>query len=506
MSGPDPAAARWTRVNIGEAIPGVPTPLTWSVWQPAMEHGFWDAQVRLGVAARTEYGRAPVTTLALGRPAISVDVVVEQVGRMPGADPAAFAEQYFGLPRDGGASDGSDRGQGRGGHRARTLARVATRAPWSAATIGRAVRRESAMSSAHWSAVAFGPAPADPVAVLADAAARFRATMAVHTLQGTLAQAAFERLQALAGDLTAALTTSDDDLAETEVAADLWALGTGRLDVDGFVRRHGYHGPDEGELAARSWREDPTPVLAAAAAYAAVPDRAPDALRARRAGERAGAEAELRRRLPATRRPAARALVVTARRLLLLRELGKAAFLRHLDVARRAARAIGDDAMWCTLDELRTGSRPDIGARVAERAGHQAVDLPLSWIGEPVPTVGLAAAGAAPVVAGVVTGVGASPGRLRGRARVVLDAGAAIDPIGPDEVLVARATDPSWVALFVTAGALVIDVGGDLSHAAIVARELGVPCVIGTGDGTARIPDGALVEVDGARGTATIVG
>ena len=92
---------------------------------------------------------------------------------------------------------------------------------------------------------------------------------------------------------------------------------------------------------------------------------------------------------------------------------------------------------------------------------------------------------------------------MRGRARVVVDPSLLVAPIGPDEVLVARTTDPSWVTLFLTAGALVIDVGGVLSHGAIIARALGIPCVIGTVDGTTRIPDGTCITVDGTTGTVT---
>ena len=79
-----------------------------------------------------------------------------------------------------------------------------------------------------------------------------------------------------------------------------------------------------------------------------------------------------------------------------------------------------------------------------------------------------------------------------------------LDP-DPDDVLVAVTTDPSWITLFLTAGALVVDVGGALSHAAIIARELGIPCVIGTGDGTSRIAPGVRVRVDGTAGTVEIV-
>ena len=82
----------------------------------------------------------------------------------------------------------------------------------------------------------------------------------------------------------------------------------------------------------------------------------------------------------------------------------------------------------------------------------------------------------------------------RGVARVVLDAG---DPgdLQPGDVLIAPNTDPSWTPLFMSASAVVVDVGSPLSHAVIVSRELGLPCVVSAKDATTRIPDGSVVEV-----------
>ena len=490
-----PAGSRWTRVNIGEAIPGVPTPLTWSIWRPAMEHGFWWSQVQLGVAARREHGRSPITTLALGRPAISVDVTVEQVARLPGYDADAFAEQYFGLPRTEPASKA---------HRAPlVLARAAVRAPIAMATLGRRVAATSARAEVAWRAASTGT-PTDPIALLVDAAAAFRQAMAVHTLQGIVCQGAYERAAVVAGDLTSQLVSADGELAETAVAADLWAVGRGVLDLNVFLDRHGYHGPDEGELSSASWREDPTPVKIAAAGLAAAADgRSPSAAAHRRAASRQEALTGLVSSLPVVRRVGARVVLRVACALVVQREIGKAAFLKHLDVARIAARALGPDAVWCTLDELRAGSPPTSAeldgrrARWAELAG---LELPLSWIEDPVPLSASVHQGE-----GVVHGLGVSPGVVVGRARVITEPATAVGPVGPDEVLVARTTDPSWVALFMTAGALVIDVGGALSHGAIVARELGIPCVIGTGDGTDRLPDGAMVRVDGGTGRCEVV-
>jgi pyruvate,water dikinase len=103
----------------------------------------------------------------------------------------------------------------------------------------------------------------------------------------------------------------------------------------------------------------------------------------------------------------------------------------------------------------------------------------------------------------ILSGTPGSGGVATGRARVVLDAA---DPRGlePGDVLIAPQTDPSWVPLFVPAAAVVVDVGALGSHAMIVSRELGIPCVVAVADGTRRIPDGAIVSVDGNTGTVTI--
>ncbi len=102
-----------------------------------------------------------------------------------------------------------------------------------------------------------------------------------------------------------------------------------------------------------------------------------------------------------------------------------------------------------------------------------------------------------------IIGLGCS-GVARGRARVVLDPA---DPNGlePGDVLVAPLTDPAWTPLFLPAAAVVVNVGALMSHAIIVSRELGIPCAVSVENATDRIPDGAIVEVDGAAGTVTIV-
>ncbi|MDT4916527.1 MAG: rifampicin phosphotransferase, partial [Pseudonocardiales bacterium] len=104
----------------------------------------------------------------------------------------------------------------------------------------------------------------------------------------------------------------------------------------------------------------------------------------------------------------------------------------------------------------------------------------------------------------VLTGVGGSPGVARGRARIITDP-FEVGDYAPGDVLVAPQTDPAWTPLFVPAAAVVVNVGATITHAVIVCRELGLPCAVSVGDATLRIPDGAMVEVDGTAGTVTLL-
>jgi pyruvate,water dikinase len=101
-----------------------------------------------------------------------------------------------------------------------------------------------------------------------------------------------------------------------------------------------------------------------------------------------------------------------------------------------------------------------------------------------------------------VRGVAVSPGQATGRARVILGE-QDFWKLQHGEVLVAHYTNPAWTPLFALAGAVVVDAGGAGSHAAIVAREYGIPAVMGTGNATTRLRDGQPVLVDGSRGRVT---
>jgi rifampicin phosphotransferase len=106
-------------------------------------------------------------------------------------------------------------------------------------------------------------------------------------------------------------------------------------------------------------------------------------------------------------------------------------------------------------------------------------------------------------VGDVLTGVAGSPGTITGTARILLDLS---DPsrLEPGDILIAPSTDPSWTPLFLAAGGVITNIGAVGTHAVIVSRELGIPCVPSIADATRRIPDGATITLDGSLGTVTI--
>jgi pyruvate,water dikinase len=307
-------------------------------------------------------------------------------------------------------------------------------------------------------------------------------------------------------------------------------MSRGRLDRAAFLDRHGYHGPGEGEISGRVWREDAAPVEALLAGYRATGDDAdPAGAEAGRVAERRRAEAALLAALPATRRGGARLVLRLAGTYLPLRGVGKVAFLQSLDVARAAARRMGtllaadgiladpEDVFFLTLVEL-TGHLPaDPAAVVAERRARHAhygtLRIPGMFRGAPEAEAAAekpeqeAAAGPAPLTGtgrgASLTGAGASPGVVEGRVVVVTEPATA--DVEPGDILVARTTDPSWASIMFLCKALVVDIGGLLSHAAVVARELGIPCVMGTQCGTRALRTGDLCRVDGSAGTVEVL-
>lgn len=170
------------------------------------------------------------------------------------------------------------------------------------------------------------------------------------------------------------------------------------------------------------------------------------------------------------------------------------------ELARRlhASGALSDagDIRFLTLDEVREAETTGVDPAqtrdvVAHRRLHRA-EAEASWWGARAASSGGAA--------GAITGTAGSPGMATGPVRIITGP-TDFHRLEPGDVLVCQYTDPSWTPLFALAAAVVADTGGQLSHAAIVAREYGVPAVMGTHTATHSLSEGELVTVDGGRGT-----
>lgn len=289
-----------------------------------------------------------------------------------------------------------------------------------------------------------------------------------------------------------------------------------------FGDRWGYRGQGELDPTRPDWSEDPTfPLFVVRSLLAVTDDDAPAVRFDAAAVARRELEAQVRARLPAASRPAFDAALVAAQHYTRLRELSRAVWAmaaRRLRVPYLAlARGlVGDglldaenDLAFCLFDEvdqLVTGSPIEgLDARLARRRSEAdaaaEATLPAHWVGDPP------ADQPAPSVPSALWGVGVSagPGPFTGPARGVTSVGAGLDrDLEVGEVLVAPFTDAAWAPALITAGAIVVESGGVLSHAATVAREFGVPCVTMVPDAMTAIPESATLTVDGAAGTVTI--
>jgi phosphohistidine swiveling domain-containing protein len=211
-------------------------------------------------------------------------------------------------------------------------------------------------------------------------------------------------------------------------------------------------------------------------------------------------------RIPLRARPIAQ----LAARQLRDREVRRDKMVRAIWVLRRLLRENGrrlansgvvdtaDDVFYLLVDEL-DALPANVSQLVARRRAEQrrlAAFVP--------PTVFSGSWQATTALATVLTagdslrGLGVCGGRVRGRVRIV--GPETIDDLLPGEILVAEATDVGYTAAFSYAAAVITELGGPMSHAAVVAREFGVPCVVDTQCATQRLPPGALVEVDGSAG------
>ena len=291
----------------------------------------------------------------------------------------------------------------------------------------------------------------------------------------------------------------------------------------GFLRVYGHRAIAEIDLGAPRWADDPTHILGVLANYLQLtdPSLGPDVLFERGRRDAEAMVQELTRR--AKRKSwlyqrQVRFLMSRVRALTGTREYPKFCLILLLARCRellapvgaelaRAGRLEGaDDIYFLTAPDARAGiAGQDLRALVRDRRaaynremGRRHIPRVLLSDGvEPRPDALPAAEGTS-----ALHGTPASAGRVTARARVVMDPeGARLDP---GEILVAPSTDPGWTPLFLTAGGLVMEMGGSVSHGSVVAREYGIPAVVGVHGATERIVTGQIITVDGSNGVVTI--
>src|SRR5690606_22022371 len=189
--------------------------------------------------------------------------------------------------------------------------------------------------------------------------------------------------------------------------------------------------------------------------------------------------------------------------------LYKQALLREADrLVRDGVLGEREDAFYLRLDELREAVRTPradrdlIGRRREEFRSYETLTPPRVMTSDGEVVTGRYRHDGVPP--GALAGLGVSAGVAEGRARVVTDLARA--ELEPGDILVTPYTDPSWTPLFVAAAGLVTEVGGLMTHGAVIAREYGLPAVVGVEGATRLVRDGQRIRVDGTGGHVEIIG
>jgi rifampicin phosphotransferase len=517
----------WTNTNLGEAVPDVVTPLTWSLLLVFMGQAMTTASVeglrgygRVGGRFYMDLSVSAAPALAMGISEKRFRSLVRSTfGTLPDGVtiPAPALPRLTVLRRVLPVGVRTIRG-------VRPLMRrlpgiVATNPDRCAGLVERIGRADAPALARLWddelrpllelvSGMLSAAGRSDPVALL--------------TAQRTLAKLVGE---ADATAMTSGLTVDGDVLASLGPIVGLARVERGEIDEAEWARAYGHRGPHEFEVSMPSPGEQPGWV---GEQIAALRRAGSDPLRLLEQQEAANHAAW--DRLAATRpRRVARTRAQVARwaRAERAREQVRSEVIRVFHVLRvLALRAgeltgLGDDVFLLEIDELtavlRGGAAPDVAPRRAAYDRYRALPPypsvirgpfdPFAWAADPHRRTDVVDATAAPAAApeGAVTGFPGAAGVVEGTVRVLtsVDDGGRLEP---GEVLVTTVTNIGWTPLFPRVAAVVTDVGAPLSHAAIVARELGVPAVVGCGDATSRLHTGDRVRVDGTLGTVEILG
>jgi pyruvate,water dikinase len=342
-----------------------------------------------------------------------------------------------------------------------------------------------------------------------------------------VAELARGRLQAWLGDAPAlqAVLRALPHNPTTQMDLALWGVSR-RLKEEGicptaehpavqaFLARYGHRGAHEIDLGLPRWGEDPTPILNILRTYLTHGPEADPERQFRRAADLADETVanlakRVRREKGRLRASWLHFLLQRTRALTGLREVPKSYIVRILAAVRRVLAGAGaelvaagrldraddvfflDPGDWHTSHDLRALAASNRAGYERERT-RRAIPRVLTSTGETFYTAPTATTGEA------LSGTAVSPGVCEGLVRVVFDPGEAM--LQPGEVLVAPGTDPAWTPLFLSAGALVMEIGGTMSHGSVVAREYGIPAVVGVAGATQQLRTGQRVRVDGENG------
>jgi pyruvate,water dikinase len=299
--------------------------------------------------------------------------------------------------------------------------------------------------------------------------------------------------------------------------------------LDAYIETWGFRSSGELMLSRPTPWEDPLPLLRLLRSYATLEGAGPAEVSCQQAEARQRATRDARVQLGLSRGAAFALLLRAAQGAIRLRERARMKQALLYTRLRLVAIALGDvlvtqgslaqrdDVLYLEMDEaINLAEAKDIPngevrrlvvERRTELVACMAQNPPDSFIlteGERWQIDHFAPQDGCALSPQGLTGTGACGGRACGHAAVVLDV-AEIDRIRPDQILVTRQTDPGWAAVFFMIKGLVIERGGLLSHGAIIAREYGIPAVVGVRDATRQIRDGQTLCVDGTRGRVDYV-
>jgi phosphoenolpyruvate synthase/pyruvate phosphate dikinase len=297
--------------------------------------------------------------------------------------------------------------------------------------------------------------------------------------------------------------------------------------VESFLSRYGARGVGEIDLGQPRWREDPRPVIETLQSYLQIPaERAPDqlfkkgALAAEEAIEQLAAEVR-QQRGGWIKEKILRAAARRVRLLMGARESPKFFAVRAMGRVRNSLLEIGaefaaagtircgDDLFFLQVKELAAlarGEERDWKALLAERRQTYERELHRRQVPRLLASDGRAfyeGIGAGSDDEHLINGSPVSPGLVEGWVHVVFDPRQA--QLAPGEILVCPGTDPAWTPLFMAAGGLIMEVGGMMTHGSVVAREYGIPAVVGVHQATLRLKDGQRIRLDGSSGRIEIL-